>query len=200
MFSKLKVNIPIRAPIQRLVVSNDIILVALNNNSIYRIDQRQPDKCEGMKLILLIAVLLDTKFLFLPAELDIGKPMSVPMRIVGVFLDPYGQHALISVASKHGDAQPELLFSSGKSLKFKQSSRARGFEVTAVAWNHLSDSAATTGPLLLGTSKGMVFECEFLAETDRIFQMSWEKCWREVPYFFKFSRSDDLIFQKCAGL
>jgi hypothetical protein len=115
--------------------------------------------------------------------MDIGKPMSVPMRIVGVFLDPYGQHALISVASKHGDAQPELLYSSGKSLKFKQSSRARGFEVTAVAWNHLSDSAATTGPLLLGTSKGMVFECEFLAETDRIFQMSWEKCWREVLYF-----------------
>lgn len=115
--------------------------------------------------------------------------MSVPMRIVGVFLDPYGQHALISVASKHGDAQPELLYSSGKSLKFKQSSRARGFEVTAVAWNHLSDSSATTGPLLLGTSKGMIFECEFLAETDRIFQMSWEKCWREVFYCFPCSCS-----------
>jgi hypothetical protein len=57
MFSKLKVNIPIRAPIQRLVVSNDIILVALNNNSIYRIDQRQPDKCEGMKLVFLVDTL-----------------------------------------------------------------------------------------------------------------------------------------------
>jgi len=114
------------------------------------------------------------------SELDIGKPMSVAMRIVGIYLDPFGQHALVSVASKHGDAQPELLYLSGKSSKFKQSSRAKGCEITAVGWNHNNDSPSSTGPLLLGTSKGMLFECEFLAETDRIFQMSWEKCWREV--------------------
>ncbi|XP_065343009.1 vacuolar protein sorting-associated protein 18 homolog [Cloeon dipterum] len=159
MFSKLRVNIPSRAPVQRLVASNDIALIALTDNTIYRINQKYPDKFE---------------------ELDLGKPMTVPMRIVGIFLDPWGQHALVSVASKHGDAQPELLFLSGKSTKFRLSSRARGCEITAVGWNHINNTPATTGPILAGSSKGLLFECEFLAETDRMFLMSWEKCWKEA--------------------
>jgi hypothetical protein len=114
------------------------------------------------------------------SELDFGKPMSSPTRIVGLFLDPHGYHALVSLASKHNDTQPELLYLPCRSTKFKTSSRARGHEITAVGWNHINDSEVSTGPILLGTSKGVLVESEFLADADRIFQPSWEKCWRDV--------------------
>jgi hypothetical protein len=101
--------------------------------------------------------------------------MASPLRIIGLFLDP-----LVSIASLHGDTQPELLYLSCRSTKWKSSGRAKGHEITAVGWNHLNDSDATTGSILLGSSKGLLFESEFLADTDRIFQSSWEKCWRDV--------------------
>lgn len=106
--------------------------------------------------------------------------MASPMRIVGLFLDPHGYHALVSLASRDGVAQSELLYLSCRATKFKSSSRARGHEVTAVGWNHNNDSDTSTGSILLGSSKGLIFESEFLADTDRIFQSSWEKCWRDV--------------------
>lgn len=111
--------------------------------------------------------------------------MASPLRIIGLFLDPHGYHALVSIASLHGDTQPELLYLSCRSTKWKSSSRARGHEITAVGWNHLNDSDGTTGSILLGTSKGLLFESEFLADTDRIFQSSWEKCWRDVSISYQ---------------
>ena len=52
--------------------------------------------------------------------------------------------------------------------------------MTAVGWNFGNDSDATTGPILLGTSKGLIFETEIGLDGDRIFQSSLEQYWRQV--------------------
>ena len=61
-----------------------------------------------------------------------------------------------------------------------QPSKFRGHEVTAVGWNFGNDSDVTTGPILLGTSKGLIFETEIALDGDRIFQSSLEQYWRQV--------------------
>jgi hypothetical protein len=61
-----------------------------------------------------------------------------------------------------------------------QPSKFRGHEVTAVGWNFSNDSEVTTGPILLGTSKGLIFETEIAQDGDRIFQSSLEQYWRQV--------------------
>ncbi|KAF4518632.1 hypothetical protein B566_EDAN005959 [Ephemera danica] len=135
MFSKLKINVlPPRSCVVKLVVINDTMLAALSSGTLLRIDLRSADKVE---------------------ELELGKPMASPMRVVSLFMDPHGYHALVSLASKHGDAQPELLYVPCRSTKLRASNRARGYEITAVGWNHNADTEASTGPILLGTSKDM---------------------------------------------
>ena len=52
--------------------------------------------------------------------------------------------------------------------------------MTAVGWNFGNDSDVTTGPILLGTSKGLIFETEIVLDGDRIFQSSLEQYWRQV--------------------
>jgi hypothetical protein len=49
-----------------------------------------------------------------------------------------------------------------------------------VGWNFGNDSDVTTGPILLGTSKGLIFETEIALDGDRIFQSSLEQYWRQV--------------------
>lgn len=61
-----------------------------------------------------------------------------------------------------------------------QPSKFRGHEVTAVGWNFGNGSDVTTGPILLGTSKGLIFETEIALDGDRIFQSSLEQYWRQV--------------------
>jgi hypothetical protein len=52
--------------------------------------------------------------------------------------------------------------------------------VTAVGWNFSNDSHITTGPILLGTSKGLIFETVIGLDGDRIFQSSLEQYWKQV--------------------
>ncbi len=56
----------------------------------------------------------------------------------------------------------------------------RGYEVTAVGWNRWNATAYCLPPLLLGTSKGLIFEMELNFEPDKLFQSSAETYCRQV--------------------
>lgn len=56
----------------------------------------------------------------------------------------------------------------------------KNHEVTAVGWNFSNDSDSTTGPILLGTSKGLIFETEIAFDGDRMFQSGLEQYWKQV--------------------
>lgn len=147
--------------------------------------------------------------IFLLAEIDISKFTS-NMKMSGLFLDPLGQHLLISLVPKTETANviPELFYLHRKTTKLKQartnkisfevliqrfcrvlinnfffelqSAKCRGHEITAVAWNFANTSETTSGPILLGTSKGLIFETEISLEGDKIFSTSLEQYWRQV--------------------
>lgn len=88
------------------------------------------------------------------------------------------------------ESSSELVYLSRKSNKLKPSTRFRGYEVTEVGWNHFNDSDATTGPILLGTSKGLIFEAEIVQEGDKFFSSGLEQYWKQViifcPYLIRY--------------
>jgi len=103
------------------------------------------------------------------------------MKMSGLFLDPLGYHLLITLVSRHGDNPPsELFYLHKKTTKLKQAGKFKGHEITAVGWNFSNTSETSSGPILLGTSKGLIFETEIGLETDKIFNTSLEQYWRQV--------------------
>ncbi|KAL6254778.1 hypothetical protein P5V15_014108 [Pogonomyrmex californicus] len=159
IFTKQKVNFLPSDKILHLVVSSNIIVIAMANNILLRIDMKQPDKTE---------------------EIDISK-YALSMKMSGLFLDPLGHHLLIILMPRHGDnPPPELFYLHRKTTKLRQASKFKGHEITAVGWNFSNVSETCSGPILLGTSKGLIFETEIGLETDKIFNMNLEQYWRQV--------------------
>ncbi|EZA54658.1 vacuolar protein sorting-associated protein 18 homolog isoform X2 [Ooceraea biroi] len=159
IFTKQKVNFLPSDKILHLSVSSNTIVIAMANNILLRIDMRQPDKTE---------------------EIDISK-YTMSMKMSALFLDPMGHHLLIALVAKHGDnPPPELLYLHRKTAKLKQAGKFKGHEITAVGWNFSNTSETTSGPILLGTSKGLIFETEIGLDTDKIFNTSLEQYWRQV--------------------
>lgn len=159
IFCKQKVNFSPTDRITHLAVSSDLLVLTMANNVLLRIDVRQqPVNCQ---------------------EFELGKYMS-HLKLSGLFLDPLGHHVLLSLSPRNAETPAELLYLSRKTSKLKQPNKFRGHEVTAVGWNFSNDSDVTTGPILLGTSKGLIFETEIALDGDRIFQSSLEQYWRQV--------------------
>lgn len=159
IFTKQKVNFSPSEQILHLVVSSNLIIIAMANNILLRIDMKHPDKVE---------------------EVDISK-YALNMKMSNLFLDPLGYHLLISLTPKNGDnPPPELLYLHRKTTKLKQAGKFKGHEITAVGWNFSNTSETNTGPILLGTSKGLIFETEISLDGDKIFNTSLEQYWRQV--------------------
>ncbi|XP_015595540.1 vacuolar protein sorting-associated protein 18 homolog isoform X2 [Cephus cinctus] len=159
IFTKQKVNFLPPDKITHLSVSSNMIVIAMSNNVLLRIDMKYPDK---------------------PEEIDISKYIT-NMKLSGLFLDPLGFHLLLALVSKHNDNPPaELFYLHRKTTKLKQAGKFRGHEITAVGWNFGNTSEVTSGPILLGTSKGLIFETEIGLDGDKIFNTSLEQYWRQV--------------------
>ncbi|KAJ8667382.1 hypothetical protein QAD02_009044 [Eretmocerus hayati] len=160
IFIKQKVNFMPSDKILRMCVSSNYIVIAMANSILLRIDMKHPDK---------------------PEEIDISKYIG-NLRLSSMFLDPLGQHLLISAVPKQGDISSvaELFYLHRKTTKLKQASKFRGHEITAVGWNFSNTSETTSNSILLGSSRGLIFETEIGVEGDKIFTTSLEQYWRQV--------------------
>ncbi|KAK3930225.1 Vacuolar protein sorting-associated protein 18-like protein [Frankliniella fusca] len=162
MFGRNRVNFAPPDSITHLVVSNNLLILAMANQHLLRIDLRQPEK---------------------PEEIDISKNFSNQLKLSGLYLDPSGEHLiLVTVSRQQGEIQPycQLFYLNRRSTKLKQTVKFRGSEVTSVAWSFDMASEASTGPVLLGTSKGAIFETEIKTDGDRIFGNSVEQYCKQV--------------------
>ncbi|KAK7864534.1 hypothetical protein R5R35_007310 [Gryllus longicercus] len=156
IFTKQKVNFAPSDRITHLCVSNELLVLAMANDVLLRIDLRRPEQ---------------------PETIDLSRYTS-SLRVNSLFVDPLGLHVLISLSGKSGDA--ELLYLARKAVKPKSASKLKGHEVTAVGWNFGNESESSTGPILLGTSRGLIFETELLLEGERVFPSGLEQYWRQV--------------------
>ncbi|XP_046660133.1 vacuolar protein sorting-associated protein 18 homolog isoform X2 [Homalodisca vitripennis] len=160
MFCKQKVNFAPPDRIMHMCVSSELIVLAMNNGILFRIDLKQPEKHE---------------------EIEFSK-LNPQLKLSGMFLDPTGDHLLMSFVPRNTDSQlqAELFYLNRKSNKIRPTSKFRGHEITAVGWNYNNVRSDTTRPLLLGTSKGLILETELSNDSERIFQSSLEQYWKQV--------------------
>jgi hypothetical protein len=114
-------------------------------------------------------------------ELIVGKK---PDDIIHkVFLDPTGRHIIVSMESQ------ENYYAAKDSPKFKVLNKAKGIVIESVAWNKTRPEDPFTKEILVGSSKGAIFEAQikpeestFLREADLL--KEWQQLYvlnREEP-------------------
>lgn len=96
------------------------------------------------------------------------------LKVSNLFLDPLGNHLLISLVPKSTGFSPELLYLNRKTNKPKKIEKFKDHEVTAVAFNYENKLDSTTGSILIGTSRGLIFETEFGVDGDKV-QNNWKQ-------------------------
>ena len=158
IFSKTRVAFTPTYPLTHLVVANNNIVMAMANKTLIRIDSEHGKQ----------------------EEIDLTKTIS-GAKISALFLDPTGTHLLISLKSNDVDVQPELYYLHKKWSKPRPCSKFRGSLVSSVGWNYgpRDNSASSTGPILAGTTLGIIIETE-LNSDERFFSRDVEEHYKQV--------------------
>ncbi|KAG5863342.1 hypothetical protein JTB14_023117 [Gonioctena quinquepunctata] len=161
IFTKSKKDFNPSDRITHVSVANKNLALVMANNVLFRMNVHNPQQY---------------------TEISLSK-YTTTCRLTNIFLDPTGNHLLLTFAPKT-DGGSELLYLSKKSDKLRSTTKFRGNEFTEVAWNTTNESESTTGPILLGTSKGLIFETEIVLDGDKFFTSSFssslEQYWRQL--------------------
>jgi len=153
LFSKQRIQFKPPDPITHLRVCSNNLVLAMASNLLLRIDlQNKPDQ---------------------PEEIEITK--SVEDAVHNLFLDPSGNHCIISMAST------EVFYIAKNSKKPRSLTKLKGHLIDSVGWNMDSFSPNSTGEILLGTSKGGIYETAIESKEDRgIFASGIDYGWDQV--------------------
>lgn len=117
---------------------------------------------------------LTQSFIYSLTEVFLDKFLA-GLKVSNMFLDPLGNHLLVALTPKSPGFSPELLYLHRKSNKPKKIERFKEHEITAVAFNPNNQSDISTGSILIGTSKGLIFETEFGIDGEKLFQSNWKQ-------------------------
>ncbi|CAO1390724.1 unnamed protein product [Diamesa serratosioi] len=153
IFTKQKMNLNLPANISHLCIANDWLVILMNNHMIFRLNLKQPDR---------------------QSEVLIEKHIT-GCKISGMFLDPLGSHLLLAISPKSSGYNSELMYLNKNSNKPKIITKFKDHEVTAVAFNYENISEQSTGNILLGTSKGLIFEADLGSDGDKLIQNNWKQ-------------------------
>ncbi|CAG0920519.1 unnamed protein product [Notodromas monacha] len=150
IFTRQQVNFSPSHHLSHLVSGGNRIVLAMKNKMLLKI---QIDPRTG-----------GSKGSSGPEEIDLSK-FAMHNRISGVFFDPTGRHLIVSVS----EINREIPL-----VKWK------GHLITAVGWNPRAARDDGTGSILVGTSRGLIFEAELGAEYEGFFSNSCELYWKQV--------------------
>lgn len=142
-------------PVTHLVAANRRIVLVLANKTVQRFESNRQE----------------SETIDIQAAVSSKGGNGGVAKVGGAFLDSTGCHLLLTIARQPGN-DSELLYLNRRSTKFRSSPKAKGHLITAVGWcdapyRIASSNVATTGPLLVGTSKGLVFETELGGGEDK---------------------------------
>ncbi|XP_070564875.1 vacuolar protein sorting-associated protein 18 homolog isoform X2 [Ptychodera flava] len=152
IFVKQKINFSPPNPVTHIVVNNNMLVLAMTKNIVLRFDLEHPDNID---------------------EVELSR--SGEDKVHKMFLDPNGRHLIVSMTSQ------DVLYLSRSSKKPRQLTKIKGLIIDSVAWNKASGGDNSTGEILLGTSKGLIYETEILSgEDSRFFQGSLEQYWKQL--------------------
>ncbi|KTG37321.1 hypothetical protein cypCar_00004914 [Cyprinus carpio] len=85
-----------------------------------------------------------------------------------------GSHLVISLTTN------ECVYLNRNTQKVRSLSRWRGHLIESIGWNKLIGSETNTGPILVGTSHGIIFEAEISASEGSLFNTNPDQYFRQV--------------------
>ncbi|XP_050332162.1 vacuolar protein sorting-associated protein 18 homolog [Bactrocera neohumeralis] len=98
-----------------------------------------------------------------PGEIPLEKYLA-GYAISKVFLDYTGHHTLIPIVPQTPGLSADFLYIHGNGPKVRRVEKFKDHEITAVAFNRYMGTESSTGPILLGTSRGLIFETELVQD------------------------------------
>lgn len=157
IFSKFRINYSPLYPITHLIVNNNHLVLAMSNKTLIRIDLLVPHEIE---------------------EIDLSK-YAPQAKLYKIFLDPTGHHMIISIVSGDNVTPIDVLYLPWKGTKPKVSSKLKGMLISAVGWNPKNTSDSYTGQILVGTTKGQIYELEMTSD-EKFLQSGHERNLRQI--------------------
>lgn len=119
--------------LKHMVICSGILVMALNNGHIIRLDLKNPEELE---------------------DIEITKKNED--QIYRLFMDPSGSHLLIAMENE------ETYYLNIKWKKPKLLSKMKGIIISAVGWDRQCDSLSTRD-ILIGTTKGRIYQANIEA-------------------------------------
>lgn len=187
IFVKTQLNISLPKDIAFMRVANNWLFVLMANNTLLRLNLVDPTMQNGKVAIWhrnwgvvqanhlhFCCVLINLSWSLCIVEIYLERYPG--LRVSNLFVDPTGNHLFIALTTTVSGIVPELIYLHRKSNKPKKVEKFRDHEITAVAFNHMNKSETSTGSILIGTSKGLIFETELGMEGEKMFQ----SCWKQV--------------------
>uniref|UniRef100_A0A336LYU9 Vacuolar protein sorting-associated protein 18 homolog n=1 Tax=Culicoides sonorensis TaxID=179676 RepID=A0A336LYU9_CULSO len=148
IFSKQKLNLSLKNEITCTCINNNWLIVLMSNQLIFRLNLADPKQQDDI---------LIEKFIQKCA-------------VNGMYIDPLGLHIIVALGPSKGvvgSGSPGILYLQSNSKKPRIVSRFKDHCITAVAFNWDNKSETNTGLILLGTSKGLIFEADIGVDQDR---------------------------------
>lgn len=96
------------------------------------------------------------------------------LKVSDIFIDPLGAHLLIALTPNAKKEGVTLIYLNRKTKKPKKFERFKD-EITSVGFNFKNTSENSTGAILLGSSKGLIFETECGIDNDKPYQI-----WKQI--------------------
>ncbi|XP_067129232.1 vacuolar protein sorting-associated protein 18 homolog [Centruroides vittatus] len=165
IFIKEKINFNPVESITHFVVCNQKAVIAMKNKVLLWIDLKKPQQPEEIEL-----------------SRSLGDKNYYHSRIYNMYLDPNGKHLLISLHSSENLGPLDNLYYYNGSHKVYQASKMKGHVISAVGWNFLNSNESTSSNILVGTTKGLIFETELTSADEKFFfqNQSPEQYWKQV--------------------
>ncbi|XP_057677998.1 vacuolar protein sorting-associated protein 18 homolog [Corythoichthys intestinalis] len=151
IFNKQRIDFTPPERINHLAVCNNQLCMSLGRDTLLRIDLAKPDQ---------------------PNQIELGRKDD--SKVHKLFLDPTGSHLLISMNTS------ECLYLNRNTQKVRSLSRWRGHLVESVGWNKMLGNETNTGPILVGTGQGVIFEAEISATEGSLFNTNPDQYFRQV--------------------
>lgn len=151
IFNKQRIDFTPPERINHLAVCNNQLCMSLGKDTLLRIDLAKPDQ---------------------PNQIELGRKDE--SKVHKLFLDPTGSHLLICLSTS------ECLYLNRNTQKVRSLSRWRGHLIESVGWNKQLGNETNTGPVLVGTSQGIIFEAEISATEGSLFNTNPDQYFRQV--------------------
>ncbi|KAF1491733.1 hypothetical protein FQV17_0014445, partial [Megadyptes antipodes antipodes] len=151
IFNKQRIDFAPPEKINSLVVSSNQLCMSLGKDTLLRIDLGKPDE---------------------PNQVELGRKDEA--KVYKMFLDHTGSHLLIALNTS------ECLYLNRSVQKVRALSRWKGHLIESVGWNKFLGSETNTGPILVGTAQGQIYEAEISVSEGSLFSTNPDQYFRQV--------------------